>query len=263
MDIGQQATQQYSSSNNLGVRIDLHERFSTNAYPWMRWVFDHFNFPNPCRVLELGCGVGKLWLENADRISPSWDITISDFSAAMLAATKANLGAVQGSFDYQQVDVDHIPFGPEMFDAVIATHMLYYARDLEAAIAGICRVLKPGGTLYASTNGLRHLKEIDELIVDFRGGELPIASVIARFNLDTGRDILSPHFARVQIDKQVNGLSVADAAALAAFCLSMTRAAIPPERHQAFAAFVAQQMEACGGTMQIEKDAGLFVAVKG
>jgi ubiquinone/menaquinone biosynthesis C-methylase UbiE len=170
MNIGQQAAQQYSSSNNLGVRIDLHERFSTNAYPWMRWVFDHLDFSDPCRILELGCGVGKLWLENADRISPTWDITVSDFSAAMLAAIRANLESVQGTFDFQQIEVEHILFGPGVFDAVIANHMLYYARDLDRAIAEICRVLKPGGKLYASTNGLNHLKQIDDLIVDFRGG---------------------------------------------------------------------------------------------
>ena len=67
----------------------------------------------------------------------------------------------------------------------------------------------------------------------------------------------------MQIDKQENGLSVADPAALAAFCLSMTRAAIAPERQRAFATYVAQQVQARGGTMQIEKDAGLFIAVKG
>jgi hypothetical protein len=87
--------------------------------------------------------------------------------------------------------------------------------------------------------------------------------VIARFNLDTGRDILAPHFARVQIDRQANGLSITDSDALSAFCLSMTRADITPERHRAFAAYVAQQLQARGGTMSIEKDAGLCIAVKG
>jgi SAM-dependent methyltransferase len=204
-----------------------------------------------------------LWLENADRIDPSWDITVSDFSAAMLAATKANLEHIQGSFDFQQIDVDHILFGPGTFDAVIANHMLYYANDLDGALAEVCRVLKPGGTLYASTNGLKHLKEIDDLIVDFRGGERPIASVIAKFNLDTGRDVLARHFARVDIDRQENALCVTDPEALAAFCLSMTRAAIPEQRHSAFASYMAQQLEAHGGTIRIEKDAGLFIGLKG
>jgi SAM-dependent methyltransferase len=263
VDISQQATQQYGSSKNLGVRIDLHERFSTNPYRWMLWVFDHFDLPSPCRVLELGCGVGKLWMENAHRISPAWDITISDFSAAMLATTKANLAAVHGAFDFQQIDAERIPFGPHAFDAVIANHMLYYARDVDATVAEICRVLKPGGTLYASTNGIHHLKEIDDLIVGFRGGTRPIASVITRFNLDIGHTILARHFARVHLDRQENALRVTDPEALTAFCLSMTRAAIPEQSHPAFATYIAQQIEAHEGILNIEKDAGLFIAVKG
>jgi ubiquinone/menaquinone biosynthesis C-methylase UbiE len=263
MDIAQQLIHQYGTSNNLAVRIDVHERFSTNPYRWMLWVFDHLNLPEPCRVLELGCGVGKLWLENAYRIRPTWDITVSDFSAAMLAATKANLAPVHGSFDFQQIDVERIPFGPSTFDAVIANHMLYYARDADAAVAEICRVLKPGGTLYASTNGMNHLKEIDDLIVDFRGGARPIASVIRMFNLDTGRDALARHFQRVDTYKQENALRITEAEALIAFCLSIARADIPEQNHRAFADYVAQHVQAHGGTLHIEKDAGLFVAVKG
>jgi ubiquinone/menaquinone biosynthesis C-methylase UbiE len=263
MDSAQQLAQQYSTSHNLEARIDLHERFSTNPYRWMLWVFDHFDLPEPCRILELGCGVGKLWLENAHRIRLTWDITLSDFSAAMLATTRANLAKVQGSFDFQQIDLAQIPFGPHTFDAVIANHMLYYARDPDAALGEISRVLKPGGTLYASTNGLNHLKEIDDLIVDFRGGARPIASVITNFNLDMGRGVLARHFARIETYKQANALRVTDPAALTAFCLSMTRAAIPAPSQRAFADYVAQRVQAHGGTLHIEKDGGLFVAVNG
>lgn len=263
MDIAQQLTHQYSTARNLAMRIDVHERFSTNPYRWMRWVFDHFDLPEACRVLELGCGVGKLWVENADRIRPTWAITASDLSAAMLAATKANLASLQGTFAFQQVDVEHIPFAAQTFDAVIANHMLYYARDVDAAVAEISRVLKPGGTLYASTNGMRHLKEIDDLIVGFRGGARPIASVITAFNLDTGRDILAQHFARVHTDKQANALRITDAEALSAFCRSVTRAAIPDERQGAFATYVAEHVQAQGGMLHVEKEGGLFIAVKG
>jgi ubiquinone/menaquinone biosynthesis C-methylase UbiE len=250
-------------SQNLAVRIDVHERFSTNPYRWMLWVFDHFDLPEPCRILELGCGVGKLWVENADRIRPTWAISVSDFSAAMLAKTKASLADVHAAFEFQQIDVEQIPFGPQTFDAVIANHMLYYARDADRAIAEISRVLKPGGRLYASTNGMKHLKEIDDLIVGFRGGARPIASVITTFNLDTGRDILARHFAHVYADKQANALHITDSEALTAFCLSITRSAIAEQSHSAFATYVAQHVQAHGGTLHIEKDAGLFIALKG
>lgn len=69
---------QYRTSVNLDARMALHARFSTNPYPWMRWVFDHFALPAECRVLELGCGTGALWAANRERIPAGWDITLSD-----------------------------------------------------------------------------------------------------------------------------------------------------------------------------------------
>ena len=75
---------QYRNASNLNARIDLHQRFSTNKYGWQRWIFDQLDLPLQCRILELGCGPGNLWLENLDRIPESWDIVLSDFSAGML-----------------------------------------------------------------------------------------------------------------------------------------------------------------------------------
>jgi ubiquinone/menaquinone biosynthesis C-methylase UbiE len=262
MDSVQQLNQQYSTSQHLAMRIDVHERFSTNPYGWMLWVFDHFDFPEQCHILELGCGVGKLWSENAVRIRPTWAITLTDFSAAMLEETKANLTDVGGIFVFQQADVEHIRFDSGTFDVVVANHMLYYARDLGKAIAEISRVLKSAGRLYASTNGMRHLKEIDDLIVGFRAGIPPIASVIANFNLDTGYELLAQHFASIQTDKQANALRISDPDALTAFCMSLTRSAIPEHRRDAFAAYVTEHVQAHGGVLHIAKDAGLFIATK-
>ena len=47
---------QYRTDQNLKARIELHASFSTNPYPWQRWVFDHLAIPKRARVLELGCG---------------------------------------------------------------------------------------------------------------------------------------------------------------------------------------------------------------
>ena len=254
----QQLVEQYQTSANLDVRIDIHERFSTNPYRWMCWVFDHFKFPPACRILEVGCGVGKLWLENAQRIGADWEITLSDFSAGMLEKTQANLVNVQGRFDFKVFGVEDIPFGPATFDAVIANHMLYYTADLDRALSEIRRVLKPNGTLYASTNGLNHLREMDDLILDFRGGSRPVASVVEAFSLDQGHDFLGRHFDVVQLDRQENGLRVDDPAALTAFCLSMSRAGIPEEKQPAFADYVERRIRECGVEMRIVKDVGLF-----
>ncbi|HEY1409377.1 MAG TPA: class I SAM-dependent methyltransferase, partial [Promineifilum sp.] len=110
MTLDQKLAEQHRTSANLDVRIDIHERFSTNKYPWHRWVFDHFEFPEACRVVEIGCGTGKLWLENSSRIGAAWNITLSDFSAGVLEAAQTNLANVRGKFDFKVLNVESIPF---------------------------------------------------------------------------------------------------------------------------------------------------------
>jgi SAM-dependent methyltransferase len=262
MDFNQQVAAQYRTSANLDVRIHIYERFSTNKYPWMWWVFNHFDFPSVCRILEVGCGLGKLWLENASRIGKSWEITLSDFSDTMLGKTRANLAGIESKFQFKTFGVEDIPFETDTFDAVIANHMLYYAANLDRALSELHRVLRSGGKLYASTNSMRHLKEIDDLFVAFRGGERPIASILERFNLDNGCEFLKRYFREVQLCHRTNSLIINDPSALTAFCLSLVRAEISQERQPAFAKYIERIMKECDGKFNIAKDAGLFIAIK-
>jgi ubiquinone/menaquinone biosynthesis C-methylase UbiE len=82
---------QYKTPDNLDARITLHERFTTNNYPWSRWVFDQFALPPQAAILEVGCGMGKLWAENGDRLPAGWAITLIDQSAGMLQQATANV----------------------------------------------------------------------------------------------------------------------------------------------------------------------------
>ena len=243
------------------MRIALHERFSTNPYPWLRWVFDHFEFPPAGRILEVGCGTARLWLDNAQRVNPAWEVILSDRSAGMLRSARANVQPLWERFGFGIWEAACLPYGDGQFEAVIANHMLYYAVDVDQTLAEVRRVLKPGGKLYASTNGLRHLKEIDDLIVGFRGGARPIASVVQAFSLENGREFLERHFAGVRLERQENGLRVTDAAMLAQFGLSVTKAGIPEARQAEFVAYVERALAAHGGEMPITKDGGLFVGV--
>jgi SAM-dependent methyltransferase len=257
-------TEQYRDPRRLGARITLHERFSANPVPWMRWVFDQFAIPAGSRVLEIGSGTGNLWSENAGRIDPSWRLTLADFSADMLGKARATLAEVRVGgapfrADYAVADVDALPgdFGP--FDVVIANHMLYHARDVRGAIAGLRRVLAPGGTLYASTNGWTHLAEIDDWIVDFHGGEGPVTAVTRVFNLQNGEGLLRTAFEHVERREYPDHLLVDDVDALAGYCFSLTYAGLPADRHDAFRAALAERMQSAGGALHIRKESGMFV----
>ena len=64
------------------------------------------------------------------------------------------------------MDAQDIPFEDDTFGCVVANHMLYHVPDLDKGLAEIRRVLKPGGKLYAATNGEAHMLELEAFVVE-------------------------------------------------------------------------------------------------
>ena len=118
----------------------------------------------------------------------------------MMRQARQNLASRAQTFSFSAIDARAIPFERETFDAVIANHMLYHVPDRPRAFAEIHRVLKPGGRLYASTNGRNHIRELGELIIRFDpdlaswGWQPPDT-----FLLENGADQLSREFQHVEL----------------------------------------------------------------
>lgn len=185
---------QYGDGGNLAARISLHARFGTNRYGLHRWIFDHFDLPAPARVLELGCGLGFLWRQNADRIPASWQLVLTDFSRGMLTAARTWLHEADVAATYLVADAQRIPFATAEFDAVIANHMLYHVPNRPAALAEIRRVLRPGGRLYASTIGLDHLRQLTA-IAGRAGIAIDLGRAARAFGIENGARQLAQEFA--------------------------------------------------------------------
>jgi len=253
-------TEQYKDASNLNARIALHERFSTNPYDWHRWVFEHFHIPAQAKILELGCGPGKLWLNNADRIPDGWQVTLSDFSQGMLQENQRNLQAVPHSFEYRVVDAQSIPFTDETFDAVIANHMLYHVPDRAKAIAEVRRVLKPEGHFYAATNGEAHLRELDMLGLRVVAGVEIYNSEQHTFKLENGAEELSRQFAHVDLHLMEGNLVVTEVEPVIAFMRSTRLGAQLTEEHIQVLRDIISQEIAEHGSFFITKSTGVFDA---
>lgn len=255
-------TSQYKDSSNLNARIRIHELFSTNTYPFHRWVFDHFHIPHPARILEAGCGPGYLWTQNKDRIPGDWEITLSDFSAGMLQEAQHKLSDSQGHFSFQLFDIQSIPFEGEHFDTVIANHMLYHVPDRAKALSEIRRVLKPGGRFYAVTNGEKHMQELYQLLKKFNPALPDPRSDLysLQFGLENGEDQISPWFKMVRRYRYEDGLVVTEVGPLVAYVLSTSsgKAAIE-DKVAEFTQFLEGEL-AAQDTIHITKDTGMFEA---
>lgn len=256
-------SEQYHDSAKFQARVQLHARFSTNAYGWLRWVFDQLGFPPSCDVLELGSGPGHLWRDNLARIPADWNITLSDLSPGMVAEARANLHESGHAFGFEVIDAQAIPFPDASFDAVVANHMLYHVPDREKAYAEIRRVLRPRGRLRATTVGETHLRELFELGMRFDPALVPWAGAPASsFRLETGAAELQRWFSEVQLVRYPDALEVTEAEPLAAFIASMVDApTLDPRRYTELLRFVEREL-AETGPIHITKDSGIFSAVR-
>ena len=145
--------------------------------------------------------------------------------------------------------------------------------DRPRALAEIRRVLRPGGALYAATNGRAHLRELTDLVIQFdpdatvpgswlfstRADGLPTG---LPFSLDEGAAELAPYFASVELRRYPDSLVVTEAAPLVAYVRSTGAGALlRPERLPALEEFFAAAI-ARVGAVRITKDAGVFIATR-
>ncbi|MBN1533774.1 MAG: class I SAM-dependent methyltransferase [Spirochaetes bacterium] len=257
---------QYGDSSNFGARIALHRRFGTNHEPWPRWVFDRFMRGERLRVLELGCGMGILWLANADRVPAGWEFTLSDFSEGMLRGAEKRLAGVLPRAVFEVMDAQRIPRDAGTFDMVIANHMLYHVPDRKAALGEIRRVLRDDGLLYATTLRGGYMNEMKDLLRAFRS--MPPATggsggVIAGFSLENGEAQLREFFGTVSVMVYGNDMEIDEAAPFVDYVFSCNgidgrRILLREEEREAFTAFVDGRIRR-EGRIVIPSDFGLFV----
>jgi SAM-dependent methyltransferase len=253
---------EYRDAKNLNARIQLHQRFSLNPHGWTRWGFDRLDLPPQCRILELGCGSGSLWVENLDRIPEGWEILLTDFSTGMLVQAQENLGGKR-PFHFQVVDAQQspLPFDNETFGAVIANHMLYYIVDKPALLVEIRRVLKSGGQFYASTIGEQHLVELVDLMTRFDKKLAAWGAGANPFTLENGSELITGYFPDVVLRLYEDGLAVSEVEPLLAYIQS-SRLDIEEERIPQLKTFLEDEMKRSGGVLRITKDSGIFISSK-
>jgi SAM-dependent methyltransferase len=116
--------------------------------------------PDGARVLEVGCGPGRLSILLARE--HCLDVTGLNLDPAMIERARENAGAsrsgYQGRPSFVVGDVASLAFLDRSFDLVISTLSMHHWADPTAALAEIGRVLRPGGRA---------------LVWDFRPGVVP------------------------------------------------------------------------------------------
>ncbi len=246
---------QYRDGSKLDIRAALHERFSTSAASFPDFAASLLRWRSDLAVLECGTGTGRFW----DNVSAprTISLTLTDLSPGMVEAAVDRAG--DNGFDQvtgQECDVQDLPFEDRSFDLAIANHMLYHTPDPDRAVAELARVLRPDGTLLAATNGIGHMREMNEAVVEVFGQRPEETHQV--FGIDTGEARLRECFGAITWHAFDNDLVVDDPAAAIAYGLSY-----PPgeyaddEQAASFARAIDRRFD--DGHMRIRTRAGVFV----
>ena len=103
------------------------------------------------RVLDLGSGTGYPALLAASTVGSSGTVIGIDLAEQMLAAAERKAkGLGLANVRFQTGDVTELLFERDSFDAVTTRFCLMFLPDIPKAVAGIIRILKPGGWLAAA-----------------------------------------------------------------------------------------------------------------
>lgn len=114
-------------------------------------------------VLDAGCGPG--WFSQRWRSAGNW-VTALDLSSAMLAQAREENTAD----DYQQGDIEALPFAGSRFDLCWSNLAVQWCDDLRQALKELRRVTRPGGQVLFSTLAAGSLSEMH---IAWRSLELP------------------------------------------------------------------------------------------
>lgn len=286
-DKDQVRTQLYADPGKLGARIDLHARFSDNPLSFAEWELSFVDLDGVRQALDAGCGTGAFLLPLARKLTPRGATVVGlDLSEGVLATARARVAAEGLPVSCQIGDIEALPFADGSFDLALANFMLYHVPDKARAIAELRRVLRPGGTLLAATNGEANLRELLALAIEAcqRAGvpDTAVAALRAQghvaaplsFRLENGAAWLERSFADVRLERYEDALVVTEAEPLVAYFASMwtvdllahtiaatseEQAAVRARILAAFGDLVAERI-ARDGAVRLSKATGAFVA---
>jgi trans-aconitate 2-methyltransferase len=144
------------------------------ADPMTRWgstVLDRLVLRGDERVLDAGCGSGRVTEQLAERL-PDGRVIALDGSSSMIDAARQRLAAFGDRIEYVVADLGApLPIEGEV-DAVLSTATFHWVPDHDALFANLAAVTRPGGWLVAQCGGAGNIASIQRVLATIGDGWL-------------------------------------------------------------------------------------------
>jgi len=140
------------------------------------------------RVIEPGCGTGRLTTILADQVGPTGFVLALDISPKMIEAARPGI-ALHDNVSLTCAAIEDCPLDPEGFDVVICHNVFPHFDNKLTAVAHMACALKKGGKFIvlhfmnsASINDL-HRKTHPSVMTDFLPAETQMREILGAAGL--------------------------------------------------------------------------------
>jgi trans-aconitate 2-methyltransferase len=136
-----------------------YDRVSDPQLAMARDVINRLDLRGDERVLDVGCGSGRVTQELLERV-PNGTVVAMDGSAAMVEQARARLGDGVEVFagDAAELTVTH------PFDAILSTATFHWIPDHDRLFARLHAALRPGGRLSAQCGGHGNVADVEAAV---------------------------------------------------------------------------------------------------
>ncbi len=144
------------------------------ADPQTRWgqaVLDRLPLTGDERVLDAGCGTGRVAEVLAARL-PRGRLVALDASRSMIEAARERLAAFGDRIEYVVADLSRPLPLTEPVDAILSTATFHWLADHEALFANLAAVVRPGGWLVAQCGGAGNIASVQRVLATLGDGWL-------------------------------------------------------------------------------------------
>jgi arsenite methyltransferase len=137
-----------SFTHDTSQLAETYDRLSDSQFEGGKRLVQRLGVEAGDRVLDVGCGTGRLARWMAERVGPTGSVVGIDPLVERIAIARARAGGIR--FEVGQAE-DLGAFDGESFDAVCLSAVFHWVSDKPKALAEIRRVLRPGGRVGVTT----------------------------------------------------------------------------------------------------------------
>lgn len=134
-----------------------YHQLSAPQRAWGRRVLDRLSPAPGERIVDIGCGTGRLTADLHALVGATGRVTAADRSWTMVTEARRYLPA---DVSVVQANGTEMPLRSGSCDAVFSTATFHWIPDHATLFAEIHRILRPGGRLVAQAGGGRNLERL-------------------------------------------------------------------------------------------------------